>query len=221
MTTLIALSDPAAGDLAHCGGKAVGLHRLIASRLPVPPGFCIPTEVFRARVANDAAVQAARRALVSATDLASVREPARLLRDAVMRCDVGADLRAELRAMYREQAAHGPVAVRSSATAEDLAGASFAGQQDTVLDVQGDEALLDAVRRCWASLFSDRAIVYRRTHGVDESTISMAVVVQRMVKADCAGVLFTSDPVSGKRSVMVVEAVKGLGESLVSGHGKP
>ncbi len=111
----------------------------------------------------------------------------------------------------------GRVAVRSSATAEDLAEASFAGQQDSFLEVEGDEALLDAVRRCWASLDNDRAVAYRARRRIDRAGLSIAVVVQRMVDADSAGVLFTADPVTGDEATIMINAVPGLGESLVSG----
>jgi pyruvate,water dikinase len=109
------------------------------------------------------------------------------------------------------------VAVRSSATAEDLPEAAFAGQQDTFLNVVGPEALLDAVRRCWASLWTDRAIAYRARLGLDQTTVKLAVVVQRMVDAEVAGVLFTANPVTGARDEIVIDASPGLGEAVVSG----
>ncbi len=115
----------------------------------------------------------------------------------------------------------GPVAVRSSATAEDGAGASFAGQQETLLGVAGDEALLDAVERCWRSLHSDRAVAYRRQHGIPDDGLAMAVVVQRLVPADVAGVLFTRDPTDPAGSLMAVEAAWGLGEAVVAGQVTP
>ncbi len=113
------------------------------------------------------------------------------------------------------------VAVRSSATAEDLPGLSFAGQQDTFLDVVGDDAVLDAVRRCWASLWTDRAVAYRARNQVADAGLQMAVVVQQMVPADAAGVLFTADPVSGDDSTLLINAAPGLGEALVSGTVTP
>jgi rifampicin phosphotransferase len=107
--------------------------------------------------------------------------------------------------------------VRSSATAEDLPGAAFAGQHDTFLNVVGEDAVLDAVRRCWASLWTERAIAYRRQQGVDSAGVGVAVVLQRMVDAEFAGVLFTANPVSGERGELVVDANPGLGEAVVSG----
>ncbi|GAB3478557.1 PEP/pyruvate-binding domain-containing protein [Nocardiopsis coralliicola] len=111
----------------------------------------------------------------------------------------------------------GPVAVRSSATAEDLPDASFAGQQDTYLNVEGADAVADAVQRCWASLDNDRAVAYREANGIPRSEVQMAVVVQRMVDAETAGVLFTADPVTGSRSTAVIDAARGLGTAVVDG----
>ncbi|WP_281196681.1 PEP/pyruvate-binding domain-containing protein, partial [Streptomyces lushanensis] len=115
---------------------------------------------------------------------------------------------------FSEQAAY---AVRSSATAEDLPTASFAGQQDTYLNIVGPTAVLRHISRCWASLFTERAVTYRRRNGIDHRTVHMAVVVQRMVFPRAAGILFTADPVNGNRKIATVEADFGLGESLVSG----
>src|SRR5438270_5066220 len=114
-----------------------------------------------------------------------------------------------------------PVAVRSSATAEDLPFASFAGQQDTYLNIMGVEAVLDAVRRCWASLWTDRAVSYRESLGLDQSSVKLAVVVQRMIESSVAGVLFTAHPVTGKRRQAVIDANPGLGEAVVSGATNP
>lgn len=126
------------------------------------------------------------------------------------------ELRERIAGAYRELGG-GPVAVRSSATAEDLPGAAFAGQQDTYLNIVGEPDLIDAVRRCWASLRTERAVAYRRRLGVGEDEVRIAVVVQRMVEAETAGVMFTADPVSGARDRIVVDAGAGLGEAVVSG----
>ena len=131
----------------------------------------------------------------------------------VERCDTADELRAAL-ARLGEQAAY---AVRSSATAEDLPTASFAGQQDTYLNVVGPAAILQHVSRCWASLFTERAVTYRLRNGFDHRKVHMAVVVQQMVFPHAAGILFTADPITGNRKVAAVEASFGLGEALVSG----
>jgi phosphoenolpyruvate synthase/pyruvate phosphate dikinase len=127
------------------------------------------------------------------------------------------DVAAAVRTAYRALASE-VVAVRSSATVEDLPGLSFAGQQDTVLGVRGEDAVLDAVLRCWRSLWTDRAVAYRREHQVDEAAAAMAVVVQRQVAADASGVAFSLDPVSGDRRAVVLNAAPGLGEALVAGE---
>ncbi|NUR86609.1 MAG: phosphoenolpyruvate synthase, partial [Nonomuraea sp.] len=115
----------------------------------------------------------------------------------------------------------GPVAVRSSATAEDLPGAAFAGQQDTYLNVVGEDQLMEAVQRCWSSLFTERAVAYRARLGIRDEDVDIAVVVQTMVEADMAGVMLTADPVSGERDRIVVDASPGLGEAVVGGRVTP
>jgi pyruvate,water dikinase len=217
------LSAPEAGELARAGGKAVGLHALVTLGLPVPPGFCVSADAFRAALAEGglAPLLAACDALGRGADGGAVRALAARVREAVGALPLPAALEAALLAHWREGLQGAPVAVRSSATAEDLADASFAGQQDTVLGVRGPAALLAAVRQCWASLFSERALAYRLHHGVPSATAAMGVVVQRLVEADVAGVLFTADPASGHRGVATVEAVAGLGEALVAGHALP
>src|SRR5918993_2284354 len=129
---------------------------------------------------------------------------------------IPADIERAITTAYAELG-RGPVAVRSSATAEDLPGAAFAGQQDTFLDVEGEPALLDAVRKCWASLWSERAVAYRQRREIDDALVRMAVVVQRMVPAEVAGVAFTANPVTGARTQIVIDAGLGLGEAVVSG----
>jgi len=142
------------------------------------------------------------------------------LRRAFEGAQIPAWLRAEIAAAY-SALGEGPVAVRSSATAEDLPGASFAGQQDTVLNVVGTADLCDAVRRCWSSVWTARAISYRQHNEIVHERVAVAVVVQRMVPADVAGVVFTADPVSGRRDHTVIEATAGLGEAVVSGRVTP
>lgn len=204
------LASVRATDLPTAGGKGANLGELIAAGLPVPPGFVVTTEAYRVHAAHAdlnpvraAADPAGARALLTGTRL-----------DASARHAIAAAL-AEL----------GPegtrVAVRSSATAEDLPGAAFAGQQDTFLDVSGTEAVLDAVRRCWASLWTDRAADYRQRQGIDPREVAIAVVVQRMVPAEAAGVVFTANPLTGRRDELVVDAASGLGEAVVSGEVTP
>src|SRR5207253_696733 len=200
---VVPLSTLGAQDLTVAGGKGANLGELIRAGFPVPDGFVITTDAYAA---------AASAASIDPTDPIAAR--ARLMEMAVPRAVATA-----VRDAYR--ALGGRVAVRSSATAEDLPEASFAGQQDTILDVDGEAALLNAVRRCWASLWNDRAVSYRATQAVDERALGLAVVVQRMIPAQVAGVLFTADPVTGRRRRAAIDAVRGLGEQLVSGAVNP
>jgi pyruvate,water dikinase len=201
------LADPAA-DLATAGGKGASLGRLARAGLPVPPGFHVTTAAYRAFVAAHGL-----REPILATDEAGV---AALFAAHPVPEEISAPIRDAYTALGEPA-----VAVRSSATAEDLPGASFAGQQDTFLDVHGADAVVDAVRRCWASLWTDRAVAYRRRTGIAPDDLSLAVVVQELVDADASGVLFTADPVSGATERMVVNATWGLGESLVGGSVTP
>jgi phosphoenolpyruvate synthase/pyruvate phosphate dikinase len=169
----------------------------------VPPGFVVPA---------DATASLLQAVVADAQSL-----PAAELRARVLATPLPGDLAAAIRAAYRELG--GPVAVRSSATAEDSSTASFAGQQDTYLDVEGEAAVLAKVQSCLASLFTERALAYRAHKGAWHE-LGIAVVVQRMVPAAKAGVAFTRDPVQGKEHV-VIEAVPGNGESLVSGEAVP
>jgi rifampicin phosphotransferase len=195
----IPLSEIRVGDIAAAGGKGANLGELIAAGFPVPDGYVLTT---------DAYVAAARAAKVDAAKADDAGDRLRAL--TVPRAIATAATEAY------DALGGGKVAVRSSATAEDLPGASFAGQQDTFLDVEGHEALLDAIRRCWASLWNERAVAYRADHAIDEGA-ALAVVVQRMVEATAAGVLFTADPITGRRRTSVIDAAPGLGEAVVSG----
>ncbi|GAA2561018.1 PEP/pyruvate-binding domain-containing protein [Pseudonocardia hydrocarbonoxydans] len=204
MPTVLGLAH--AADAARTGGKAAHLAALLAAGFPVPDGFCVTTGAY-ARVATGVPT--------GGPDLAA------RARAALLAATVPADVATQVRAAYAALGADVPVAVRSSATAEDLPDASSAGQQDTFLHVVGADAVLDAVRRCWASLWTDRAVSYRTEAGIDHGTVALAVVVQRMVDAEVAGVLFTADPVSGRRTRTVIDAAPGLGEAVVSGAVNP
>ena len=201
------LADLGRGDLAVAGGKGANLGELTRAGLPVPPGFVLTTAAYRTYVDLNG-VGDEILALIARDDAADrIR--------ALFTAPIPEALSEELRAARTEL---GPaVAVRSSATAEDLEDASFAGQQDTFLNVRGDDALLDAVRGCWASLWTARAIAYRARRGVDPAEVALAIVVQEMVDADAAGVLFTANPTTGARDEVVIAAAWGLGEAVVGG----
>ncbi|GIE97122.1 rifamycin-inactivating phosphotransferase [Paractinoplanes rishiriensis] len=204
MRYVLNLSE-AGGEISVVGGKGAHLGTLMRiDGVRVPPGFCVTTDAFRQIMTS---VPLDR----GGTDSAGLRR-------AVETAPVPDDLAAAILGAVDDQVAY---AVRSSATAEDLPTASFAGQQDTYLNVIGPAAVLDHVRRCWASLFTDRAVAYRRRHGIDDREVQMAVVVQQMVVPDASGILFTADPVTGNRRVTSVDAGFGLGEALVSGLVNP
>ena len=205
MRAVVGLDELGRDDLEIAGGKGANLGELIRAGLPVPGGFVVTT---------DAYVQAA-----DAVGLAAMVEDAEpaALREKLASAPIDADLRVQVTEAYRALGDDVAVAVRSSATAEDLPGAAFAGQQDTYLNIVGADAVLDAVRDCWASLWTDRAVSYRRERHVDPHTVRIAVVVQVLVDAEVAGVMFSADPVSGRRDRIVVDGAAGLGEAVVSG----
>src|SRR5919107_1778447 len=197
-------------DLALAGGKGTNLGELVRLGFPVPDGFVVTTAAYDGFVAHNR---------LGETITRPHREPqdnGATIRAAFERAPIPPEIERNILAAYREHG-EGPVAVRSSATAEDLPEAAFAGQQDTFLNISDEQALLDAIRRCWASLWTDRAIAYRDRQGIDQQTVKLAVVVQRMVPAEIAGVLFTANPVTGARDEIVVDASPGLGEAVVSG----
>ncbi|HTK66225.1 MAG TPA: PEP/pyruvate-binding domain-containing protein [Pseudonocardia sp.] len=223
-------------DPAIVGGKAANLGRTAAAGLPVPPAFVVTARAYREFVAHDGLGTriAEQLAGLDTGDPDDLSARAGRIRELVIATAVPETAESAIRAGYDElTATHGTefVAVRSSGTAEDLAGASFAGQHDTYLDVRGGDDVLDAVRRCWASLWTDRAVAYRSQRGfdhglagdgaVDGGGVALPVVVQAMVAADCSGVLFTADPMTGAVDRYVVNAGWGLGEGVVSGVLEP
>ena len=207
-------------QVAVVGGKGAHLGEL--SRIEgirVPAGFCVTTDAFRRIMAEAPSIddRLDRLSRLNPDDREAIRTLSAEIRRTLEGIAIPDDLAAAItRALARlgEQAAY---AVRSSATAEDLPTASFAGQQDTYLNVVGPAAILQHVSRCWASLFTERAVTYRLRNGFDHRKVHMAVVVQQMVFPQAAGILFTADPVTGNRKVASVEASFGLGEALVSG----
>ena len=206
MRFVVSLGDLDQDDLATAGGKAANLGQLVRAGFPVPDGFVVTTDAY-ATVIQPLDLNIPER--TAGGEGASVRTD-------IEQVLMPADLRTEIASAYAALGA-GPVAVRSSATAEDLPGATFAGQQDTYLNVVGQAALIDAVGRCWGSLWTERAIAYRSRIKIDSADVGIAVVVQRMINAEVAGVMFTADPVSGDRETIVVDASSGLGEAVVSG----
>ena len=220
---ILALADSQA-TLAMVGGKGASLARLAQASLPVPDGFHVTTEAYTQFVAqNDLQSR-----LLTALEPVDVSQPttleaaSRAIYDLFAAARMPQDIADAITRAYanlRDQQI--PVAVRSSATAEDLPDLSFAGQQETFLNIQGVAAVQDAVKRCWASLWTPRAIGYRAQHHIDHGTVALAVVVQMLVLADAAGVMFTANPVNGRRDQAVINAAWGLGEAVVGGHVTP
>ncbi len=223
------LGSPAA-DLATVGGKGASLALLVAAGLDVPDGFHVSTAAYR-RFVGANGLQAAIESILAGVygdDPRRDDDPRRLeqaaleIHSAFARATMPAEIEQELVAAYTALPGQGPaVAVRSSATAEDLPELSFAGQQATFLNIRGAAALLEAVQRCWASLWTARAMGYRAQHGVAADGVGMAVVVQRMVAAEAAGIVFTANPLNGRRDQALINASWGLGEAVVSGQVTP
>ena len=225
MQFIKALSKLGYTDLALAGGKAASLGELTRAGFPVPPGFCLTTDAYRAFVAaNNLQPEILRLGSdASAGDPVLLETASASIRALFTAGQIPPDLASEICAAYAQLCtSHSalptfPVAVRSSATAEDLPGASFAGQQDTFLNVTGEQAVLEAVRQCWASLWTSRAIAYRQREGIPPQDVTLAVVVQQLIPAEAAGVLFTANPLTGNRNEVVIDAAWGLGEAIVGG----
>ncbi|HEX8690158.1 MAG TPA: phosphoenolpyruvate synthase [Solirubrobacterales bacterium] len=215
-----------AGDVAFAGGKGANLGELTAAGLPVPPGFVIGAPAY-ALFRDEAGLHsriAERLAGVDVEDTAALGEAADAVRATIEHEPLPGSLATAIRDAYLrlgEGEVEAPVAVRSSATAEDTASASFAGMNETLLNVRGADAVLAAVRRCWSSLFGARTVYYRAKRGFSQAEMDIAVVVQRQIAATRAGVMFTIDPASGAADRLVVEASFGLGEAVVSGSVSP
>jgi pyruvate,water dikinase len=226
LSLVVPLAD--ATDAGAVGGKAASLGQLSRAGVAVPPGYAVTTEAFAlALAALDAGGEL--RAGIEALDpgdLAGIAAVAERFRALVAGAPLPAEVAAAIESGYAAlggpaEAGDPDVAVRSSATVEDSAEASFAGLQDTYLGVSGASSVLGHVRRCWASLYNDESVAYRRRLRLPEAGVAMAVVVQRMVAPRAAGVMFTRSPVTGDRSVVAIEGTWGLGSALVSGDVTP
>jgi pyruvate,water dikinase len=215
-------------DKPFVGGKNASLGEMMVAGLPVPPGFAITIRGYQelwddGDLAHD--VNALLRS-IDHDDLVANAATARRIRDRIEAASMPTGVAADVAAAYRTLCEHCgvddvPVAVRSSATAEDLPDASFAGQQDTYLWIRGVDAVLDHVQKCWSSLFTDRAIAYRHGRGYLHTSIAMSVAVQKMVDPIAAGVAFTLNPTNGDRSQVAIDASWGLGEAVVAGEVTP
>jgi len=216
------LSHFGRNDLALAGGKGANLGELLRAGFDVPTGFVITTAAYDLLLQTDNLHTRLRDLLAAlhTDDHNSVAGISQQIRGLFQESPLPRQITTEVLDAYR-QLDEKAVAIRSSATAEDLPEAAFAGQQETFLNVIGEPELLEAVRACWASLWSERAILYRAHQNVDQASVKLAVVVQQMVPADVAGVMFTANPVSGERNELIIDANPGLGEAVVSGMVTP
>jgi pyruvate,water dikinase len=221
-TVVIGLSALCKTDVETAGGKGANLGELIRIGVPVPPGFVVTSPAYF-RFLEEAGIRKQAESLIAemdVDDMASVDGISARLRGLIENARLPDAIAAEIMAAY-ETLGGGPVAVRSSATAEDLAHASFAGQQETYLNIEGTEEVLRAVQMCWASLFEPRAILYREKNSFGHMQVGIAAVVQQMVQSERSGVMFTVHPVTHDSGQVVIEAVYGLGEAIVSGMVTP
>ncbi len=228
MTSILWLKDLSIGDVARVGGKTASLGEMFRELTPkgvrVPDGFAIPADAYRAFLKHSKLDAVLTRILagLKTSDVADLQRRGHELRQTLLDAPLPPDLERDIVAAYA-RLGNGDVAVRSSATAEDLPEASFAGQQETYLNVRGAASLLHHCRRCFASLFTDRAISYRAGRGFDHLQVALSIVVQKMVRSDLAasGVMFTIDTETGFPHVVLVNAAYGLGETIVQGSVTP
>ena len=228
MSYIVWFDEFSEDDRARVGGKNASLGTMTGAGLPVPPGFAVTTEAFDT-LRSHHETRARVNELLGTVDLddpaglqAISREIRKLLEDLPVDPRVEDEVRRAYAALTERCGVEAiPVAVRSSATAEDLPNASFAGQQDTYLWIKGADSLIEHMKRCWSSLFTDRAIAYRREMGFGDEIVSMSVAVQKMVDPKAAGVAFTLNPLNGDRSQIAIDASYGLGEAVVGGEVTP
>lgn len=207
-------------QLLHVGGKGLNLGELSKIKgIQVPEGFCVTTTGYQQAIGQNVAFQALldQLTLLKIEERAQINEISRMIRQTIMEAEIPSDVVKEVTRHLNKLGDEHAYAVRSSATAEDLPHASFAGQQDTFLNIIGIEAILLHISKCWASLFTDRAVIYRMQNGFDHRQVYLAVIVQKMVFPQASGIMFTADPITGNRKMLSVDAGYGLGEALVSG----
>jgi len=223
MRYALPLADCTADRAPEVGGKAIGLGSLLRQERDVPPGFVVTTDAYREWVAAHRLDREIARLAGGAVDAAGQEAASRAIHELFWGAALTGDMAAEVAAAYQGLTDHADpvVAVRSSATAEDMADASFAGQQESYLGVSGVESVLWHVVRCWASLFTPQAISYRLRLGIPAEQVAMAVLVQRLVAAEAAGVMLTIDPVTGDPSQITIEGAHGLGAPVVGGELTP
>jgi pyruvate, water dikinase len=220
--TIVWFNEVGKKDIATVGGKGANLGELTGAKIPVPPGFIVTANAYynfleKAKIIDPILQQLKP---LDTRDSDQLQQVAEKIQQIILNSKMPSELATEIQAAYRKMG-DGLVAVRSSATAEDLPDASFAGQQSTFLNVQGAAEVVEAVKGCWASLYNARAIFYRVQNKFDHLKVGIAVPVQRMVQSESSGVMFTLEPVTSDQSKIVIEAVWGLGEAIVSGEVTP
>ncbi|WP_379127340.1 phosphoenolpyruvate synthase [Paenibacillus sp. sgz500958] len=217
---VLGLQEVKDSQLLLVGGKGLNLGKLSkVEGIQIPEGFCVTTEGYQTAVQHNEEYQALlnRLTILKVEDREQIGELTRNIRQIIMEAEIPAGVVKAVTEYLSQIGEEHAYAVRSSATAEDLPHASFAGQQDTYLNIIGVDAILQHISKCWASLFTDRAVLYRMHNGFDHNQVYLSVVVQRMVFPQASGILFTADPMTGNRKVQTIDASYGLGEALVSG----
>ncbi len=212
-------NDIDSGCLDIAGGKGANLGEMTKAGFPVPSGFIINTDAYNDFINIFSGMEGLYNKLekLKSSDLDEVRKIGILIRESIEKIDISKKLANEVSERLKEFGEDDYFAVRSSATAEDLPGASFAGQQDTFLNIKGLDNILLNIKKCWISLFTDRAILYRIEKGFSHRDVKLSAVIQQMVFPDTSGIMFTADPLSGHRNIISIDAGFGLGEALVSG----
>lgn len=214
-------------NIKEVGGKGANLGEMTQAGFPVPPGFCVSSQAYFEFIEKANIKEKMENIIqnLDVKDAKKLQEASLLIKKLILSSKMSPDLAEEIKKAYRKlcdiEGEEVFVAVRSSATAEDLPEASFAGQQASFLNIKGEEALLKAVQACWASLFEARAIFYRQEKGFDHFKVGLSVVVQKMVQSEVSGIMFTVDPVENDENKIVIEAGFGLGEAIVSGSVTP
>lgn len=218
-------SETSKADIEEVGGKGSNLGEMTQAGLPVPPGFTVTSTAFKHFLKKTQLEQVIKKELkdLDRDDSNQLTKVANKIKDAIVEAKMPSEIASEIKDAYRKLSKRTDafVAVRSSATAEDLPGASFAGQQETFLDVRGIQDVLTTIQQAWASLYEPRAIFYREEKGFDHFKVSIAVPVQRMVQSEISGVMFTIDPLTNDRDKVAIEAIYGLGDALVGGETTP
>ena len=207
-------------QLLLVGGKGLNLGELSKIQgIQVPEGFCVTTVGYQKAIEQNETFHALldQLTMLKVEDRDQIGEISRKIRQIIMEVEIPSDVVKAVAHYLSQFGDEHAYAVRSSATAEDLPHASFAGQQDTYLNIIGKEAILQHISKCWASLFTDRAVIYRMQNGFDHSQVYLSVIVQRMVFPQASGILFTADPITSNRKLLSIDASFGLGEALVSG----